>query len=198
MIERLEGMVVAQSDKTITVMASGIGFAVQVADVAQFPLQRMVSVFTYMHWSQEKGVSIFGFVDEVSRHLFCLLITCQKVGPSIALSLIKQRNVVTLIQDIMTSNIAGLSSCQGIGAKKAEQIIYELKDKVGALAHLPEIASSAVAHLRSVHEALISLGYSKQEVADAIGHLSAAYKNDTVPDLSILIRKALAFLSNRV
>jgi len=198
MIERLHGTVCILDDKHITVMVNGIGFGMSVADPQRFygATKAPATIYTYVHWSADKGGSIFGFNDEISRQLFCLLIGCQKIGPSIALALLRQREVGDLVQDILTGNIAGLSSCQGIGTKKAELIIYELKDKVASLAHRPELANSAAQQLRHMQEALLSLSYSAQEATKAVTHVAKLYAGQEVPEVNVLLRQALAFLSS--
>ncbi|MDQ5890518.1 MAG: holliday junction helicase RuvA [Candidatus Dependentiae bacterium] len=195
MIERLYGTVVATTDRMITVMASGIGFGVQVADTTKFVPHATATVYTYVHWNQEKGQSLFGFADELSRHLFCLLIGCQKIGPALALALLRQREPNVIIQDILSGNVAGLSSCQGIGTKKAELIIYELKEKIGLLADVPGALSTAGAQLKHMQDALLSLSYSQQEATKAINYVAGLYKGESLPDLNVLLRKALAYLS---
>lgn len=194
MIERLHGPVVAAHDKTITVMAGGIGFGVHVAHAAAFPFNETVTVYTYLHWNAEKGQTLFGFPDEVARQVFLLLISCQKIGPSIALAILRQREAALVVQDILSANTAGLSSCQGIGVKKAEQIIYELKDRVADLAALaPEGAGGG--QLKQMQEALLSLSYSPQEVSSAARHVAGLYKSEGLQDFNGMLRSALAYLS---
>jgi Holliday junction DNA helicase RuvA len=196
MIERLCGTVIASSDRTITIMAGPIGFGVVVADPAEFMKPGAVTVFIHEHWNAEKGGALYGFSDEVSRQLFCLLIGCSKIGPSIALALLRQRDVAAIVHDIVSGNVSGLSSCQGIGTKKAELIIHELKDKVASIVHMPGMSDSSSAHLQQVQDALLSLSYSKQEAAKALQYVAAQYKQaNAMPEVNVLIRKALAFLS---
>jgi Holliday junction DNA helicase RuvA len=195
-IERLQGVVVAGGDRTITLMAGGIGFGLQVADGTRFTTNASSIVYVYTHWSAEKGQSLFGFIDELSRQLFILLLTCQKIGPALALTLLRQKEPADIIQDIMTGNIAGLSSCQGIGTKKAELIVYELKDKVGVLAGMQGMSNSTALQLQHMQEALLSLSYSKQETTRAAAYIAGLYEGAAYPELNVLLRQALAFLSS--
>jgi Holliday junction DNA helicase RuvA len=195
-IERLQGMVVATGERTITLMAGGIGFGLQVADGARFACNTSMMVYVYTHWNAEKGQSFFGFMDELSRQLFILLLTCQKIGPALALTLLRQKEPAGIIQDIMTGNVGGLSSCQGIGTKKAELIVYELKDKVAGLAGLPAMHNSSVLQLQHMQDALLSLSYSKQETTRAITYVAGLYEGSSYPELNVLLRQALAFLSS--
>lgn len=196
MIERVVGAVVASDEKSITVMTGGMGFGLQVADPARFSMGKQLTVFTYMHWNQDKGPVLYGFESELARSVFCLIITCPKVGPAIGLALLRQLEPARILQDISTNNVVGLSSCQGIGPKKAQQIINELKEKIGPLlAASPALANSGAAHWQHVQDALAGLSYSRQEVADAIAYLTAEYAGKDTPEVNVLLRKALAYLS---
>ena len=91
-----------------------------------------------------------------------------------------------------------MSSCQGIGAKKAELIIHELKDKVGDLASAThQLPNATAAYWQQVSDALLSLSYSKQEASRAVQYVATLYKDSVTHQLEInvLLRKALAFLS---
>jgi Holliday junction DNA helicase RuvA len=197
MIERLVGTVVAHDEKTITVLTSGgIGYGVHAADPTAFPLSSEMTIFIYTHWSADKGSSLYGFADELSRRVFMLVITCPKIGPAVAFALLRQSTPARIVQDISTSNEKGLSGCTGVGPKKAEQIIHALKNKVGALvAASSELADTGAADWQHVQDALFSLNYSRQEVSDAVSHLTQLYADRGTPELNVLLRSALAYLA---
>jgi len=196
MIERLSGRVVITSDRTLTVLTSGIGFGLQVPDSARFKEGHETVVYTHVHWNSEKGQSLFGFDADFSRQVFLLLISCSKIGPALALALLRQKEPQAIVQDIMSGNTTGLSSCQGIGAKKAETIIHELKDKVVGLVGLQAMSGAgSFVHLHHMQEALLGLSYSAQEVQKAAKHVSHLYQGQQSPDVTILLRAALAFLA---
>lgn len=197
MIERLVGTIVAHEEKSVTVLTqSGVGYGVLVADPSAFPLSKEMTVLVYAHWSADKGPSLYGFADELARQVFALVITCPKIGPAVAFALLRQSTPARIVQDISTSNEKGLSGCTGVGPKKAEQIIHALKNKVGALvAASSELANTSAADWQHVQDALFSLNYSRQEVADAVGYLTQMYADQETPALNVLLRTALAYLS---
>lgn len=196
MIERLVGPIVARDDKQMTVLAGGVGYAVHVAQSGRFAAQGDATVLIYAHWVQDKGLVLYGFESTLARELFCLIISCPKIGPAIALALLRQRKPAEIVRDIAAGNEAGLSGCTGVGPKKAQQIIHALKDKMGALvSENEELAGSSAADWQHVQDALGSLHYSRQEIADAIAYLNAEYREQQTPELNVLLRKALAYLS---
>jgi len=199
MIERVRGTVIRHADREITVMVRGIGFGIGVARATSFPLNKEVTVYTYLHWNQEKGPLFYGFATELERQVFLLIIDCPKIGPSIALHVLAQCSPKEVLEFIASQNEVGLSRLNGLGPKKAEQIIMCLKNKVSALiAHgsiAVEGAGDTFVHWQHVQEALGALNYSKQEIARALQFLRKTYDSQPIPEVSVLIRRALGFLS---
>ena len=201
MIERLTGTVLVLEEKQITLMVHGIGFGIQVPDPTAFSLQKEVTVYTYVHYTQDKGISFFGFPDELSRIVFNLIIGCPKIGPSIAQTILRQCKPADFIQIITSQDEAALSSFSGIGAKKAEQMVVSLKGPVGKLVSSGALASmtgdaATMAQWQHLADALTSLNYSKQEISDAIAHIRELQEQDgSAGDLNTMLRRALAFLA---
>jgi len=201
MIERLTGTVCVQEEKHIVLMVHGIGFHVAVCDPSSFSLNQEVTVYTFVHYTQDKGISFFGFADEFSRLIFTHIISCPKIGPSIALSLLRQCSPADFVQIITSQNEAALSGFSGIGPKKAEQIVVSLKGPIGKLVSsgkLSDIAQGCdeLAVWQHVSDALSSLHYSKQEIASAIAHIRETGGSDSAHmRVDVLLRKALGFLA---
>lgn len=199
MIERLIGTVIAASDKTITVLtAHGVGYAVVVAEPTSWKHGVECTVYTTSHWNADKGPTLYGFANELARHVFLLVITVSKIGPAIALALLRSSTPARIVQDISTGHEKGLSGCTGVGPKKAQHIVHALQDKVGALiAQHDSLASSSAADWQHVQDALASLNYSRQEINDAVSYLTQQHaQSDDMPELHVLLRQALAFLSS--
>ena len=89
MIERVIGPVVASDEKHITVLANGVGYSIQVAD-PHFTPGKETTVLIYSHWNSDKGMSLYGFACGLACSVFSLVITCPKIGPAIALALLRQ------------------------------------------------------------------------------------------------------------
>ena len=200
MIALLQGTVINHDEKSITLLANNIGFRVLVPKPEQFTTNQEVELFTYLHWNQEQGPSLLGFTSELDKKVFLLIIECPKIGPSIGLSILAQIEAQAFLQLVATQNSKGLSQLNGIGQKKAEQIIIELKNKITKIA-LSIPASDKEDHkyftmMNELTEVLASLNYSKQEVSNTIAHIN---KSNKAPNSSFdqLLRSALAFLSDK-
>ncbi|QQR49793.1 Holliday junction branch migration protein RuvA [bacterium] len=197
MIDYLIGRVEEVSEKSITLDMKGIGMTINVPQAHNIDTNKDIHVFTYLHWNQEQGPTIFGFLSKLDRKVFLLIIDCPKIGPGIALNILSQLSSNQFLEAVSTNDEKTLSSISGIGAKKAEQIIVHLKHKVQKLLLSHEIAfeeQTSFVQWQQVNEVLGSLHYSKPEIAKAMNYLTEKYKGQN-GTLDQLIRSALSYLS---
>ena len=172
MIERVRGIVVGCSGRMVLVEVGGLSLGVSCAHPERYVVGKEAIIPAALIWNQEKGPSIYGFFDDLEKKLFGMFISCPKIGPSIALQILSQMSPPECISAIARSDSKALSSLNGIGAKKAAQIITDLQEQCSAL-KLSGVASGGVmaqsdsARLE-VSQALESLGYTKQEAAKAL------------------------------
>lgn len=199
MIDYLIGKVTAITDKTATLFVNGLGFQLQIPQIKSLTLNKEAKIYTYMHWNQEKGPSLYGFQDESERQVFLMIIDCPKIGPSIALSALSQLSPGRFIEIITSQNEEALSAINGIGEKKAEQIIMQLKRKVSKLISSGQLNLSEqqqdFTHWQNINDVLTSLNYSKPEISKTMMYLTEKYSNQNY-QLDQLIRSALSFLSS--
>lgn len=199
MFDYLSGKVKDVREKSVTLLVGGIGFALNVPNTKNVIKDSTGEFYTYFHWNAENGPSLFGFQTELDRQVFLMIIDCPKIGPSIAISILSSMSAGQFLEIITLQNEKGLSAVNGIGAKKAEQIIVHLKHKVQKFvstgAFVVEQQESFV-HWQNVSDVLMSLNYSKQEIGKAMNHLSEKYTGQNMP-LDQLIRSALSYLSSK-
>lgn len=199
MFDLLSGTITAVKDKTITLMVGGIGFSLHVPNARTLTTDAQAQMHVYFHWNQEHGPSLYGFATELDRRVFLMIIDCPKIGPSIALNILSQLSSAQFLEIVTTNNEAGLSSVNGIGAKKAEQIIVELKHKVQKLLNTGELKIEQQQNFvqwQQLSEVLTSLNYTKQEIGNVTQYLAEKYVGQSYP-LDQLIRAALAYLSSK-
>ena len=175
MIERISGKVVGSTGRIVMIDVSGLAFGVQCARPEVHAIGSVVNLQTAFIWNQEKGPLLYGFADELEKQLFSMLISCPKIGPSIALQVLSQMTPSECITAIGRGDAKALSSLNGIGAKKAAQIITDLQEQCAAL-HMVAAAASggAVAHNARIEvaQALESLGYTRPEINHAFSQLT--------------------------
>jgi holliday junction DNA helicase RuvA len=198
MIDQAKGCVVTASEKSITVFVAGLGLAFLTPRSQEIEIGKDIHVFAYLHWNQDKGPSLFGFVTELERKVFLMLIDCHKIGPQIALQVLSQLEPVSFLEICATSGERELSKIKGIGPKKAKQLVGELCEKATNLLTMSGISrtseiSKESSCLKDVSQALKSLGYSPQEISEAMRAGSSEDGNNVTFDL--LMRSSLAYLA---
>lgn len=196
MISFIKGTILYISDNALIIDQGSIGLECTVPHISLYSQGSTIELYTYLHWNQENGPSFYGFATQLEKQIFLQLISCSGIGPKMALSILEQMTPATLLETIIQEDTKGLSSLHGIGAKKAEQLILQLKYKAqDFIKKYPELLTNGPA--KSWHElqqTLLSLNYSQSEIKQALAHL----KQQNIPsNLSFdqILRKALVFLS---
>jgi Holliday junction DNA helicase RuvA len=198
MLSTISGVVTAAEAGSITVETGHLGFTVNVPSTVQCIVDTKIKLFVYMHWNQEQGPSLYGFEKELDKTVFLLIISCSGIGPKIGLAILSQMGGSAFIQAIQQGNQDALSSISGIGEKKAEQMIVQLKHKVSKLlkSGIEFEDGQQVMDMHNVIQVLSSLNYSRSEINSAVGWLHEQNKGVIVP-FDKLVRQALSFLSKK-
>lgn len=197
MIRHITGKYLFYEKGSIVVETQGgIGFRIHVADTSPVLNARegdVVQLYTYMQ-VKDDGMSLFGFNDRDALTLFEQLLTVNGVGPKAGLAIMSIGTVNQIKAFIMHKDAKSIAKAQGVGKKTAERVILELADKVSAVPiQDTEIAAEPAVLFSDERNnavvALTTLGYSKAEAEEAIGHVPE-------DDLTIeeYIKKSLKFL----
>ncbi len=133
MLTYITGTVKDIKEKSLVLEVGNFGLSLQVPQAQKIAKDTQATLHTYLHWNQENGPSLFGFQTLLERQVFLLIIECPKIGPSIALSVLSQLTAGQFLECITSQDDKQLSKVNGIGAKKAEQLIVQLKHKVQKL-----------------------------------------------------------------
>ena len=132
MITHIKGKLIEKNPTYVVVeSAAGIGYLLHISLNTYSKITSDESVFLYTHLSiKEDAHTLFGFVDKIEREIFRLLISVSGVGPSIARTMLSSLAPQHIIQAIASNDIGTMQSMKGIGAKTAQRIILDLKEKV--------------------------------------------------------------------
>lgn len=180
MIAQIEGKISHAGNGFIIVNAGGVGYKVnltkeELEDVAKTN-RKEISLWTHLS-VREDAMDLYGFAERDSLNFFELMISVSGIGPKSALAILNIASVKTLQSAIASGDPEHFTKTTGIGTKKAEKIILELRDKL----HVPAGEISAQKDEADVIEALKALGYSEREARDSLkkiakGKLSAEQK----------------------
>lgn len=199
MIYSVSGIIAHIKEQAVVIDVSGVGYLVAVPTSIKFHTGQKVTLATHMHWNQEQGPSLFGFEHEFERTIFLLITSCSGIGPRIALAILAHLGAQTFLEVISAGDEKTLSKVNGIGPKKAEQIIVTLKHKVSQLISSGAccIDDSKTKAWQEVSQALESLNYTRSEISQTMQFLTAHHAGSELP-FDKLLRNALNFLSKRV
>ncbi|MCH8143461.1 MAG: Holliday junction branch migration protein RuvA [Gemmatimonadetes bacterium] len=194
MIAAVRGTVSARVGDLVTIATAG-GVSYEVA-VPISVLERLPPAGGEVHLHtvpivREDGWSLFGFDTLETRTVFQRLLGASGVGPRLALSLISALGSERVVRAIKEGDLAALCTVSGVGKKKAERMILELKDRMRDLEVAGEGDSIDSTGDRAI-KALVKLGYGQLEADGAVRSVLAS--NGTT-DTAEVLREALELLS---
>ncbi len=177
MIASLTGTVQYIGGDRVVVDVGGVGYEVFLSTdgLSRLP-EKGEDLFLHIHTNvREDAIVLFGFQEQNEKEMFLTLKTVSGIGPKLALAILSGMPVANLCQTIVTEDVKGLTTIQGVGKKTAERICVELKDKVGGfqMAASPALISAEKlmdenSSVADTFSALVNLGYSDQVVRQAL------------------------------
>ena len=162
MIGRLRGMLVAKGESGVVIEVGGVGYEVNVTprDLISLPgLGEEIVLHTHLA-VREDNMALYGFDAPASRDMFRILLGASGVGPALAMAILATMRPVDLRQAVATDDVAALVAAPGIGKRKAEKLILDLRPKLGSMVE----SSTSSSEVAKVREALEALGYVPAEV----------------------------------
>jgi len=172
MIATLSGVVSEKLHDQIVLDVNGVGYGLSVTaeDFGRLHSGEQAKLYVYEH-IREQSFDLFGFVALDTRSLFEQLLGVKNVGPKVALAVLDIGTAPGVRGAIAAGDVKLLQSAKGVGKRAAEQIVVELRDKVGLAAS--EVAEGIVGRpgvntQDEALEALVSLGYSPQDAMLAL------------------------------
>jgi Holliday junction DNA helicase RuvA len=172
MLATLRGTISEKIGEQIVLDVGGLGYGLNVTaeDHGRLATGSEAKLYVYEH-IREQSYDLFGFVNLDTKKLFEQLLGVKNVGPKVALAVLDIGTAPGVRGAIAAGDVKLLQSAKGVGKRAAEQIVVELRDKVGLGAS--EAAEGIVTRPGVVSgdeaiEALVSLGYSPQDAASSL------------------------------
>jgi len=172
MIASLFGEVITKELNSIIIDVNGVGYGVYISsgEYDELILNEKYRLFIY-EGIREDAHDLYGFTNEQSKKLFEQLISVKNVGPKAGLAILSVGPTSIIRSAIASGDIKLLMGAKGVGKKAAEQLVVELRDKVGLVAttEAEEIVNRGAVDLSDEAVlALISLGYTEQDASLAL------------------------------
>lgn len=196
MIYSVRGKVIATEADTVVVECAGVGYGCRTSFNTLQQIAGKDEVLLYTHLAvRENDVELFGFATKEELASFRMLIGVSSVGPKVAASILSACTPSQFALAVATGDYKAFTKIKGVGAKTAQRIVLELKDKVakqGAISVRGESTQLNIPAGSAVDEAvtaLVVLGYTEGEALSVISKLD--------PGLPVeeLIKKALIGLA---
>lgn len=196
MIGRLRGRLLEKAPEQVVVDVGGVGYqlAVSLQSFARLPgIGDEVDLRVHTH-VREDALQLFGFLDDDERALFLLLIQVATIGPRVAMAVLSGLDTAELERALADGDARRLTAIPGIGKKKADLIILQLREKVRAwqVTRRVQPGMPVAGDGAEAVSALVNLGYKPQEAERAV---KSAEQAGATP-LPELIREALRRLAS--
>ena len=197
MFAYIKGSLEEKTNNFVVIDVSGVGYQIFMSESAIQnigELGKIVKVYTHYH-VREDNISLYGFLSNEELKMFELLLQVSGIGAKSAITMLSNITPSNFVLAVITNDVSKLTKIPGIGAKTAQRIILELKDKLKT-----ESAISKTEETRTVIEktevldeaiaALQILGYNKKEIEKAFEKI-----DKTNLSVEELIKKGLSVLA---
>lgn len=192
MIASISGRVLETRVDGLVINIGGVGMFVLCAPdiIANSKIGEEFSVQTALI-VREDSLTLFGFATAESRELFELVQSVSGFGPKLAFTILASLSAQEFKNALANEDVARLRQIPGVGAKGAQRLVLELKDRVG-------VATGdrvrATGWQDQVEQGLIGLGWTSKEAAKAVLAVQDSGVSDE--DVATLLKRALQILAN--
>jgi holliday junction DNA helicase RuvA len=193
MITHIQGRLVEKTPTDVVIDCNGIGYHIHISlhTYSKIPNAENIKLFTYLQ-IKEDAHSLFGFVEKSERELFKMLLSVSGIGASIARTMLSSMEPKQILNAIATADVVTIQSIKGIGAKTAQRVILDLKEKVLKIYDLDEVSiSSNNTNKDEALSALEVLGFNKKLAEKVIERIVKDLPDATLETLIKLALKNL-------
>ena len=193
MYDFIEGAIVERTPASVVLLTHGIGYFIHISLHTYTGMPESGDCRLYIHQIvREDAHLLYGFYEKREREIFRLLITVSGIGANTARLILSSMSHEDAEQAILEGNVYALQSIKGIGAKTAQRVIVDLKDKIRKSSQTSELF---LPERNTIREealiALVALGFQKKTVEKVIGNILTKNQELTVEEL---IKQALKML----
>lgn len=194
MFYSLRGKLICSEQNYVVIECGGVGYLCYTSTTTQGQLSQLnceAKVYTHLV-VREDAMELYGFTTTKELDCFKLLITVSGVGAKMAIAVLSVLTPDNFVLAVATSDTNAISQAQGVGKKKAERIILDLKDKIKVFDNmLPSgnvavtAKNTATGNIPKAVEALSVLGYTSQEVMPILQSLDSSLPVEKLISLTL-------------
>lgn len=191
MIGHLNGKLVEKNPTELIIECGGVGYEVKISlnTFSSIGSVEALKIFTKLIVREDAQI-LYGFSSKEEREMFNHLISVSGIGPNTAMIMLSSLVPDEIAHAIQVEDVATIQSIKGIGAKTAQRVIIDLKDKMLKIIFSSEnIFNQNNTNRFDALTALVSLGFDKKSAEKAIDKIAVGDES-----VEILIKEALKIL----
>ena len=185
MITHLKGRLVEKNPTFVVIECSGVGYFVNISLHTFSKISDSESIQLYTHLQiKEDSHTLYGFAENSEREIFRLLLSVSGIGSSIARTMLSSLTPVQIKNAIACGDVPTIQAVKGIGAKTAQRVILDLKDKVLKIYDIDEVSpNSNNTNKEEALSALEVLGFVRRQSEKAVEKVLAQDSTLSVEDI---------------
>jgi len=190
MITHIQGRLVEKNPTDVVIDCNGVGYFINISlhTFSELPSNENVKLFTHLLVREDAHI-LYGFSSVAEREIFRLLISVSGVGASIARTMLSSLAPEQVLDAISLNDIATIQSIKGIGAKTAQRVVLDLKDKILKVYGLSSISTgTSNTNKNEALSALETLGFVRKQSEKVIDSIVKENPNASV---EMIIKQAL-------
>jgi len=190
MITHIKGRLVEKNPTDVVIDCGGVGYLLHISlhTFSLLPDEEVLQLYTHLQ-VKEDSHTLFGFVEKSEREIFRLLISVSGIGASTARTMLSSLHPDQIKEAIASNDVATIQSIKGIGAKTAQRVIIDLKDKILKVYNIDEVSvSQSNTNKDEALSALETLGFNRKLATKVVDRILKNTPNETVENI---IKQAL-------
>ena len=193
MISHLKGKLVEKHPTHVLIECAGVGYFVNISlnTYSQIPDQENILLHTHLLVREDAHV-LYGFAEKSEREIFRLLLSVSGIGASTARTLLSSLSPEQVRDAIASADVPKIQAVKGIGAKTAQRVIVDLKDKILKIYEISEVSpNSNNTNREEALSALEVLGFVRKQSERAVDKVMSQDSSLSVEDIIKLALKNL-------
>lgn len=190
MITHLSGRLIEKNPTYVIIDCNGVGYFINISlhTFSSIPEGEALRLYTHLQVKDDSH-TLYGFANKMEREIFRLLISVSGIGANIARTMLSSLHPDQIKQAIACSDVSTIQSIKGIGAKTAQRVILDLKDKILKVYDIDvEFAVSSNTTKEEALSALETLGFARKQADKVCSSILEGSPNLTV---EMIIKEAL-------
>ncbi|WP_411030082.1 Holliday junction branch migration protein RuvA [Spongiimicrobium sp. 3-5] len=190
MITHLKGRLIEKNPTHVIIECAGVGYFINISlnTFSKLGDGENIQLFTHLQ-VKEDSHTLFGFAEKSEREIFRLLLSVSGIGSSTARTMLSSLSPSQVRDAIATEDVASIQAIKGIGAKTAQRVILDLKDKILKIYDIDEVShNSNNTNKEEALSALEVLGFVRKPAEKAVDKVLS---QDSLLSVEDIIKRAL-------